>query len=87
MDNNEQEYPEHEKMTQVTNESHIIGQFLEYLNEQGIVLGKYDEQGQHIWPHRQPINERLAEYFNIDLKVIEQEKQQMIQELRNSGDL
>ena len=73
-------YPEHEKMRAVKNESQTIGEFLEWLSEQGILLAKYD--GETLFVSYYRIEELLAEYFGIDLNKINNEKDQMLQELR-----
>lgn len=76
-------YPEHEKLKEIQDQSQIIGEFLEWLNyEKEYSLceceNKYDR-----W---QPISENhqklLAQFFNIDLDKLEQEKRKMLEELR-----
>jgi hypothetical protein len=82
----DRQYPEHEKMQKVRAESQAQGEFLEWLEEQQIRLCKYvaDEPG--FRASFQPVHCRkeslLAQYHGIDLKKIESEKQQMLDELR-----
>jgi len=86
MDN---KFPEHEKMQLVAGKSYVIGEFLDWLvNEKKVVFAQYKE-------HRhddileeyeyKTIPEWLAEYYKIDLKKIEKEKQKMLSQLKNIG--
>jgi hypothetical protein len=55
-------------------QSQPIGEFLAWLNDQGIVLAKYE--GEAVWPRPiyTSIEDLLAEHFEIDLKKVEQER-------------
>jgi len=78
------EYPEHDKMHLIKNKSQIIGEFLEWLVEKyGIVFAHYPENNDFIeeFPYKRK-EQWLAEFFNIDLNEIENEKQTMLKELR-----
>lgn len=82
-------YPEHAKMEAVREKSQAIGEFLEWLtNERNLSLAAFDgfsgENGmlQQVYFDT---NELLAEYFHIDLKVIETEKRAMLDALRKGG--
>ena len=73
------EYPEHEKLKQC--ESQKIGEFISWLQ------GKYyicqlleDEERFH--PIHDSIEDLLAQYFEIDLSVLENEKTEMLKSLR-----
>ena len=72
------DYPEHEKMRDVQVQSQAIGRFLEWLQEEKIVLAKYEGNRDFPWPIHENIESLLARHFEIDLKVIEQEKQAML---------
>lgn len=74
-------YPEHEKLQKVKDESQAQGEFLEWLREQGVWLCRMDEDGL-LYPTYTRIEDFLAEYHGIDLKVIEQEKREMLEEFR-----
>ena len=75
-------YPEHEKLQKVIDQSQTIGEFFEWLkNTKKIVMaqwGKWDS----LYPLSLPTQETLAEYFEIDLNKLEQEKRAMLEELR-----
>lgn len=68
------EYPEHEKMRLVSDKSQIIGEFLDHMPW---TLAEWE--GDNLVPVWKTINQLLAEYFGIDLELIEQEKQQMLE--------
>lgn len=70
------EYPEHEKLKKVSDECQTIGMFLEWLREKYTICDPD-------YPSHKGIEDFLAEYFNIDQKILEQEKRQMLEELRN----
>ncbi len=88
------EYPEHEKMKAVKVESQAIGGFIEWLGEQGLELAKFHKCGKGcnrdcrreengtLESHRYNIQSILAQYFEIDLDKIEQEKRAMLATVR-----
>lgn len=87
------EYPEHEKLNKVKDQSQAIGEFLEWLNVEKKyqvcqyvdAIGESDEDGDVVqFPVKGylPIMERaeqlLAEFFAIDLDKLEEEKVKML---------
>jgi hypothetical protein len=77
------EYPEHEKLHAIHAQSQAIGEFLDlFLPTQGIVLMEHDPYGDYV-PTRRTIPSLLAEYFRIDQKKIDAEKDAMLEALRN----
>ena len=79
-----------DKMLAINNESQKIGEFLEWLSEQSIVLAEFDtitcedcgyetEALVYIRSNREQL---LADYFKIDLNKCEQERQQILENLR-----
>lgn len=89
----EEKYPEHVKMKPLTERSQIIGEFLDWLqHERDTALCELRDLGSdEWWPEKQyiPISKGiealLAEYYDVDMKVIEQEKREMIKELREAN--
>jgi hypothetical protein len=125
-----EQYPEHEKLTAISDKSQACYDFLEWLGTQGILLGKYDvavdtcRNCEHPDPHDERVanavyfgqracsyeddetgdcctcddsdfgnpdrfypylnqrDELLADHFNIDLRIIEEEKRAMLDSLR-----
>lgn len=65
-------YPEHEKLTAVSDDSQKLGEFLEW----GVRHGYLDLYGN--------VEDVLAYYFNIDQGAIENEKRQMLDDLRTA---
>lgn len=78
------QYPEHDKLTEIADQSHAVGQFLdEFLPSKGYVLAYVPEQYDHtLVPVQRTINSLLAEYFEIDQDKIEAEKRAMLDSLR-----
>jgi hypothetical protein len=80
------EYPEHEKLHAIHAQSQAIGEFLDlFLPTQGIVLMEHDAYGDYV-PIRRTIPALLAEYFHIDQKKVDAEKDAMLEALRRTND-
>ena len=77
---NPEDYPEHAKLNAVADKSQAIGEFIEHA---GFIL--CEPTGRELIPYApvgKSINELLADYFEIDLKVIEKEKRAMLDLIR-----
>lgn len=75
--------PECEKLRAVKEKSQAIGEFLDWLSSQGIVLAAWNTDGcDRLELRRGSIEELLAEYFNIDLDKVETEKRALLDDLR-----
>ena len=76
-------YPEHEKLKAVKHQSQAIGNFIEWMGSKGFHFAKYETiEDDHIIWNRRSIATLLADYFEIDLKKLENEKQSMIEDMR-----
>lgn len=86
--------PELDKMGQFTDRSQAIGEFLEWLlEERDLMFARWPEEGEESeWALDSPIpeclniNELLAEYFEIDLKKVEEERCAILAYLRTKWD-
>jgi len=78
------QYPEHDKMHLIKDKSQAIGEFLEWLEgSKGIVLAEYPEKNpDNLFPVYAPSEKLLAEFFDIDLQKIGEEKDAMLEEMR-----
>lgn len=74
-------YPEHEKMKLIVAESQAIGEFLESC---GYTL--CEVRADEFWPVGKPITQILADYFDIDMVKIEEEKRAMLDEIRKQNE-
>lgn len=82
------DYPEHDKLHKVKDKSQAIGEFLEWLKNEGISLCL--PQGGDYWSEIEdeyiPISisqiQLLAKYFGVDNQKLEQEKQSMLEEFK-----
>jgi len=85
-----------EKMEKIADKSQVIGEFIEWLQgPKGLTVCRqitqeeiYEEDceddydpGDYL-PQHQTIESLLAEYFDIDLKKVEEEKQAILNEIR-----
>jgi hypothetical protein len=77
-------------MQSVKGESQKLGAFLEWMQEQGYFIYSYDEASEiceecgrgHFARVNLTIEALLAEYFGIDLKKLEQERTQILEDVR-----
>jgi hypothetical protein len=76
------EYPEHNKLKAIREKSQAVGEFLDWLPEEGITLCSFSDENEHYYPCQLTIQQLLAKYFQIDLEVLEKEKQHMLEEIR-----
>lgn len=74
------DYPEHDKLKAISEESQTIGAFLD--NSEYHIC-EYDERHGRFFPAPKSITQILADYFDIDLNKIEEEKRQMLESLRS----
>jgi len=74
--------PELDRLSAISEKSHIIGGFLEWLCEDHTIC-VWDEPGEY-FPTHKSIEKLLAEYFNIDLKKVEKEKSALLDTLRKA---
>jgi hypothetical protein len=95
------DYPEHNKLRAIQPFSQKIGEFLDWLEEQKIELVMHhehssaceDENGDHKCGYcngeEQPIYESkekmLARFFEIDLKKLDMEKEEMLNQIREEN--
>jgi hypothetical protein len=90
------DYPEHDKLLAIKDETQAAGDFIEWLGSQGVFLAKnymFDEHLQRtddaaqcfterILAYSRSLTELLADWQGIDLAKIEAEKRQMLASLR-----
>lgn len=75
------ETPELLKQRLVADESQRIGEFLDWLGEQGIRLARYGEHDR-LWAIHQGPEALLAGFYGIDLAKIDQERRALLEHLR-----
>lgn len=80
----EPEAPECKKLSAVRDESHKIGEFIDWLHEQGIQLCEwmdYEDAPAQYAPTTQTSEKLLAKYFDIDLNKVERERRAILEYL------
>ena len=76
-------YPVLSKMEDVHGESQVVGEFLEWLKEQGMTVCEPSEFATMPWmPVRQTTEALLARYFEVDLVAAERERRAVLDEFR-----
>jgi len=73
-------YPECEKLAAVHEKSQAIGAFLEWLETKDISLMTRDHNDDCCSP-RMSIEEMLAEFFEIDLNKVEEERRAILEDI------
>jgi len=84
---NMSECPEHDKLDKIHDKSQAIGEFLDWLqNERDIVLAEYHEHAMSrkdvLLPAHINIETLLGEFFEIGPEKLENEKLNMLEQLR-----
>lgn len=93
-------YPEHKKIKALNGQNNVIGQFLEWLlDETDYIIADYVHNDwceslkdndaicncrMQLVPTHKSHEQIIAEYFNINLKAFEKEKQIMLEEIRKA---
>jgi hypothetical protein len=78
-------YPEHDKMRNVKDHSQTIGEFLDWMkNEKGFAICEVEQTYGRWTRTTQTTEQLLAEFFEIDLAKIQDEKDHMLAEMRES---
>jgi hypothetical protein len=90
-------WPEHEKLEALDGDNQIIGAFLEWMEQHGMVVGKwhdvdkldewedFGDQTEVLLPDHLTIQDRLAVYFMIDRERLDAEKMAMLDEIRETS--
>lgn len=73
-----------ERLSKIKEKSQTIGEFLEWLNEQGITLCERYKDTEMFYPIVGSREQLLAEYYGIDLGKVEAEKQAILKDIRGS---
>lgn len=79
--------PELDKMLAVKEKSQAIGEFLDWLNttDEPVSLCFYDADMDEYMSISQSTEQLLANFFDIDLNKCEQERRQLLADLRSDG--
>jgi hypothetical protein len=82
------DYPEHEKLHEVVDKSQALGEFLDvWLPSQGLTICEIDDEisETRFFPTHRTIKSMLADFFDIDQKKIDEEKEQMLRDIRSAN--
>lgn len=78
--NKPEKYPEHVKLQAISDKSQCCYEFMDFIFSKGYHLGKYEGKSDFLVPSQVSVLKLLAEFFEIDMEVIEREKKAMIDE-------
>lgn len=71
-------YPEHEKLSALGGANQIVGDFIEWLFEQGWEIAEWNSSGHRLSPIRKSRDTLIAEHFEINRDTLEDEKRAML---------
>jgi len=79
------ETPETDKMMKYIEEYHTqnVGDFLSWLKEKEYYISKYMPEGVVLYPVHKSIEEWIADWLEIDLKLIEKERRKLLRKRLN----
>ena len=80
------QYPECEKLAGVSPQSNVVGEFLDWLShkKEYTICGFYSEEPDEGEYHPIDLNieQLLAEFFEVDLNKVEEERRQILDDIR-----
>jgi hypothetical protein len=76
------DYPEHDKLSEVADQTQAIGEFMEWLGSKGVFLAHYIDGMNFPRQYNTGVRDLLAEWAGIDQDKLEAEKRQMLGTLR-----
>lgn len=74
-------YPEHEKLKDLNGANQVVGDFIEWLHGEGLVIAEW-ANGSELMPARRHRDELIADHFAIDRAKLEAEKRAMLDSIR-----
>lgn len=85
----EKKYPQLAKMQEVNPRSEVVGEFLDWLEQNSLFIGRYiipdGFRREVAVPISDSTEQLLAQYFKIDLKAVERERQSILDEVRKGA--
>jgi len=80
------DYPEHDKLSAVAEQTQAIGEFMEWLEGKGAFLAHYVDGMNFPRQFDASIRDLLAEWAGIDQNKLEAEKRQMLNAMRAANE-
>lgn len=85
------DYPEHKKLKALNGANQIVGDFIEWLGEQGLVIAHYptlESGAQSVNLHwcGKSRDTLLAEHFGVDQSKLDEEKDKILEDFRAASE-
>lgn len=80
-------YPEHQKLKAVKEKAEIVGQFMDWIEEEGYLFARHCDDDNELISCHLPREVTLARFFGINLGKIDAEKRAMLEECRKLHNL
>lgn len=77
--------PECDRMVVVAPFSQHIGDFLDWLEEQGRYIAYRDDDDDRLYIHMEPKTQLLARFYEVDLDKVEDERRQLLDALQEKS--
>lgn len=78
-------YPEHDKVLAVKNETEPAAAFIEWLGTQSIHLGRVEPDHSYLQPVHETLTTLLARWKGIDLPKLDREDAAILAKIREQG--
>lgn len=82
----EADYPEHEKLKDLNGANQVVGNFINWLGENGYEIAKWHPHRDELVPANRSIEKWIAEHFEIDAVKLENEKLAILDAIRTAND-
>lgn len=80
------EYPEHQKLKAISDKSQAVHEFLEWLSREcGVELCTRHAKTEELIPWMKRHDDVIADFFEIDLTKINEEKEAMLAQMRKDN--
>ncbi len=78
-----EQYPEHAKLRAIQSEERTISAFTRWLEEEEFYICRREPDVNHTdyWPTTTPTRQLIADYFKIDLSLLEEERMDMLEKI------
>lgn len=84
MNKKQQKYPEHEKLKKRERDALLIGNFYDFIQEQGWELAEWSNEAERLIKVYKRPEEIIGLFLGIDPKKLEAEKRAMLDEIRKT---
>lgn len=82
----ENPFPEHEKLRARQYDASLLSGFIDFVSEQGWEIAEWDDKSERLFNIRQRPEEIIGLFLGVDPKKLEQEKREMLKQIRTANE-